>query len=100
MKGSRLLYKENTGLSTGVLLTFPLPQRSYGLHQINGKEAEIQHRHRPGIAGNGVNHTNQRAAHIKNAQLQHRVHHHRDDHQCCADITENFKVNIHTVLQR
>ena len=66
------------------------------MEHIDGKQTAIEHHHRPGITQNRIDQTDQTAAHIDNTQLQHRGHHHRDNHQRRADITENLKVDIHT----
>lgn len=76
-----------------------LPQLADGLHQVNGDDKEIHHCHRPGIAQNCVDQANKTTAHIDDPQLQHGSHQHRKDHQHSADIAENFKIDIHTILQ-
>jgi hypothetical protein len=69
-----------------------LPQ---SLHKVDAKQAGVEHRHRPRIDTNGINKTDQTAAHIDNTQLNNRGHHHRNDDERRADIAEYFKIKIH-----
>jgi hypothetical protein len=80
---------------------------SYCVEQIDAEQGGIQQNHGPRVAQRRVDHAYQGSAHVDDAQLYHRGHHHRNDNQRRSDIPENFKKYLvifnekfHTNLQK
>jgi hypothetical protein len=68
------------------------------LDSIDQQQPDVKNNDGIGPHQRGIDGTDDRAGHVENAQLGERCHHHGEKNQTRAQISEQFKIDIHNSI--